>query len=79
MNKTFCLLTLLCFVVTVQAAQEPQMLVPGKPVEREIAGGQSHTYRLTLEAGQFVHAVVYYPRRVEVVVLCDLAALRLCV
>jgi hypothetical protein len=54
MNKTFCLLTLmLCFVVTVQAAQEPQMLVPGKPVQREIAGGQSHTYRLTLEAGQF--------------------------
>ena len=55
MKKALCILTLiLCFVVTGQAAQEPQTLVPGNPVEREIAGGESHTYQITLTAGQFV-------------------------
>ncbi len=37
MKKTLCILTLiLCFVVTGQAGQEPQMLAPGKPIEREV-------------------------------------------
>ena len=59
MNKTFCLLTLMfCFVVTVRAGQEPQTLLPGKPVEREIAGGQSHKYQISLTSGQFVRFVV---------------------
>jgi tetratricopeptide (TPR) repeat protein len=30
----------------------------GKPVERELAGGDVHSYRLTLAAGQFCHVVV---------------------
>ena len=34
--------------------QPPQTLESGKPVEREIAGGESHTYQITLRAGQFV-------------------------
>ncbi|HYV04536.1 MAG TPA: CHAT domain-containing protein [Blastocatellia bacterium] len=39
--------------ISAHAAQEPQRLEPGKPVEREIAGGESHTYQLTLQVGQF--------------------------
>ncbi|MBL8207276.1 MAG: CHAT domain-containing protein [Blastocatellia bacterium] len=35
-------------------AQESTPLEPGKPVERTISSGQTHTYRLTLQAGQFV-------------------------
>ena len=54
MKKTLCLLTLIiCFVMTVQAGQEPQTLVPSKTIEREIAGGESHTYQISLTAGQF--------------------------
>ena len=41
-----------------QVAPEPQTLVPSQPVEREIAGGQSHNYRISLQAGQFMHVVV---------------------
>ena len=37
---------------------EVRELEPGRPVEREIAGGESHTYQLTLQAGQFVRVVV---------------------
>ena len=37
-----------------QTTQEPKPLEAGKPVEREIAGGQSHFYQISLAAGQFV-------------------------
>jgi CHAT domain-containing protein/Tfp pilus assembly protein PilF len=30
----------------------------GRPIERELAGGESHSYQLMLAAGQFLHAVV---------------------
>jgi hypothetical protein len=33
-------------------------LVPGVPIERELAGGETHTYRITLTAGQFLRVVV---------------------
>jgi len=33
-------------------------LVPGQSVEREIAGGASHTYQITLQAGQFLRVMV---------------------
>src|SRR5262245_61859934 len=36
------------------AAQDVRTLEPGKPVEREIAGGESHAYQISLAAGQFV-------------------------
>ena len=39
-------------------AQGPQTLESGKPVEREIAGGQSPTYQIGLTAGQFLRVVV---------------------
>ena len=38
--------------------QPPQILQSDKPVEREIAGGESHTYQIKLRAGQFAHVVV---------------------
>ena len=61
MSKTFIILFLVCILcsgVSAQVAPEPQTLVPGQPVEREIAGGESHTYQITLQAGQFVRVVV---------------------
>src|ERR1700704_997242 len=36
------------------AAQDVHPLEPGNPVEREIAGGESHTYQISLTPGQFV-------------------------
>src|SRR5215212_1633089 len=40
--------------------QEPSVseLEPGNPVERELAGGEAHSYRLTLVAGQYARVVV---------------------
>jgi CHAT domain-containing protein/tetratricopeptide (TPR) repeat protein len=38
-----------------QSKQEIRPLLSGNPVEREIAGRQSHIYQITLAAGQFVH------------------------
>src|SRR5262245_36434786 len=41
-----------------QKEEQAQQLVQGKPIERELAGGQSHTYQITLNAGQYVKLVV---------------------
>ncbi len=41
-----------------QVTTEPMTLVHGQPVERDIAGGQAHNYRIALQAGQFVRVVV---------------------
>src|SRR5262245_1282476 len=41
-----------------QSAQESISLEPGKPVERELSGGQSHSYKITISSGQFLHIVV---------------------
>lgn len=40
------------------AAEEPHRLEPGKPSEREMAGGQAHAYLLTLSANQYLYLVV---------------------
>src|SRR5688572_23163957 len=40
------------------SAQESISLGPGKPVERELSGGQSHSYRITMISGQYLHLVV---------------------
>jgi hypothetical protein len=54
-SRALCILTcILCVVVTGRAAQEPQKLESGHPIERELAGGESHTYQLSLKATQFV-------------------------
>ncbi len=62
MSRTFILLFVLCGLclsVSAQVAPEPQTLVPGQPVEREIAGGESHTYQISL-AGQFLQIASSY-------------------
>ena len=42
-------------------------LEPGKPIEREIAGGETHSYQVTLAAGQYVRIAVDQ-RRINVAV-----------
>ncbi|MFZ0819580.1 MAG: tetratricopeptide repeat protein [Candidatus Acidiferrales bacterium] len=37
---------------------EPTHLELGKPIEREMRGGEKHSYKVHAEAGQFVHVVV---------------------
>jgi CHAT domain-containing protein/Tfp pilus assembly protein PilF len=39
-------------------AQESISLESGKPVERELSGGQSHSYKITLISGQYLNIVV---------------------
>jgi tetratricopeptide (TPR) repeat protein len=41
-----------------QSAQESISLEPGKPVERELSGGLSHFYKVTMISGQYLHIVV---------------------
>jgi CHAT domain-containing protein/Tfp pilus assembly protein PilF len=41
-----------------EEGQHTQQLEPGKPIERELAGGQSHSYQMTLAADQYVKLVV---------------------
>jgi pre-peptidase len=40
------------------SAQEDISLEPGKPVERELSGGQSHFYKINLTSGQYLHVEV---------------------
>jgi CHAT domain-containing protein/Tfp pilus assembly protein PilF len=39
-------------------AQKSISLEPGKPVERELSGGQSHSFKITMTSGQYSHIVV---------------------
>jgi CHAT domain-containing protein/predicted negative regulator of RcsB-dependent stress response len=43
-------------------------LEAGKPIEREMAGGQKHCYKIALEAGQYLHLVVDQ-RSIDVIVM----------
>lgn len=62
MGRTFILFFVIfgqCLSVTAQqVAPKPVTLVSGQPVEREIGGGQSHNYEISLKAGQFMRIVV---------------------
>src|SRR5262249_49846120 len=40
------------------SADEELSLEPGKPVERELSGGQSHFYKITLISGQYLQVTV---------------------
>src|SRR5262245_23989308 len=50
-----------------QSAQESDALEPGKPTERELSGGQSHSYKITVGSGQYLQIVVDQ-RGIDVVV-----------
>jgi tetratricopeptide (TPR) repeat protein/CHAT domain-containing protein len=52
---------------SIQATDQMPELELGKPIERELSGGQSHSYGMTLAAGQYVHVVVDQ-RGIDVVV-----------
>jgi hypothetical protein len=41
-----------------QSENDVRDLELGKPIERELAGGQHHAYQVSLESGQFLHVVV---------------------
>jgi CHAT domain-containing protein/tetratricopeptide (TPR) repeat protein len=41
-----------------QEENDVRELQMGKPIERELAGGQHHSYQVTLTSGQFLHALV---------------------
>jgi hypothetical protein len=51
----------------VQEEKDARPLDPGKPIERELAGGQSHSYQIRLTEGQYLRVVVEQ-RGVDVVV-----------
>ena len=51
-------LSLLAGPVAAQNEKDLPVLELGKPIERELAGGQAHDYRLTLTAGQFLYVTV---------------------
>src|SRR5262245_9482050 len=53
--------------VAIQEDQQARQLEMGKPIERELAGGQSHSYQITLDADQYLHLVVEQ-RGIDVVV-----------
>ncbi len=46
------------FSQTTATKPEARKLELGKPIERELKGGESHTYEITLIANQFLNAVV---------------------
>jgi len=57
MKMRHCLLTLvLCLSLTAfaQTRDESRPLTPGQPIERELVGGESQSYQITLKAGEFV-------------------------
>ena len=61
LHFAFLLLGTVTFSTAVQATQSDRdnsPLEPGKPVERELAGGQSHSYRIAVTAGQYLSVVV---------------------
>ncbi|MCP4654280.1 MAG: tetratricopeptide repeat protein, partial [bacterium] len=60
-----------------EAAAEIVDVVPGRPLERELAGGELHAYRVGLEADQYLHLVVDQRGVDAVVTLFDSAGERL--
>jgi tetratricopeptide (TPR) repeat protein len=50
-----------------QAEKDARTLLVSRPIERELAGGQVHYYKITVEAGQYLHLIVDQ-RGIDVVV-----------
>jgi CHAT domain-containing protein/Tfp pilus assembly protein PilF len=50
-----------------QSAEESQLLKPGKPIERELSGGRSHFYKITMTSGQYLQIAISQ-RGIDVVV-----------
>ena len=56
--KTHCSFPLAQTNVGAQGDKDVRVLEPSKAIDREMAGGQTHTYQITLQAGQFLHVIV---------------------
>ncbi|MGB7922035.1 MAG: tetratricopeptide repeat protein [Pyrinomonadaceae bacterium] len=58
-RNSFLLLALFLLpsMLAAQNNKDIQILELGNPIERELTGGQSHSYRIVLTAGQYLHAV----------------------
>jgi tetratricopeptide (TPR) repeat protein len=50
-----------------QGDEQARQLAPGRPIERELSGGQSHTYQIRMTSGQFLYVEVDQ-RGIDVVV-----------
>ena len=59
-QQFFFLIVVICLPFLLYA-QEPTQLEPGKMIEREIAVEQTHRYKITLTAGQFMRVLVEQP------------------
>jgi len=64
---TAFLLFIFAFSLVAQVGSDSQKLELGKPIERELAGGQSHSYEIVLNSGEYVHVVIDQ-RGIDVVV-----------
>jgi tetratricopeptide (TPR) repeat protein len=60
LNPRYLLPLVICqgLIGFAQTKDEVRPLEPGQIVEREIAGGQTHTYQITLQTGQFARVMV---------------------
>src|SRR5688500_2393493 len=56
------------FTFNLLAQTEPTTLETGKPLERAMAGGETHVYRVSLAAGQFLQVSVEQ-KLIDVVVI----------
>ncbi|MEW6736719.1 MAG: tetratricopeptide repeat protein [Acidobacteriota bacterium] len=54
----------------VYSSTEPVVLEQGNPIERELTGGEAHSYEIKLTAGQFLYVVVEQKGIDVVAVLC---------
>jgi CHAT domain-containing protein len=68
-DKLFLTLVLSSVIAVVagQASDPPTFLEAGAPIDRSIAGGETHAYRFSLKAGEFAQVIVEQ-RGVDVVV-----------
>jgi len=60
-RRTFLVFFTITWLIVTLAAQDDKgitSLEPGKPIERELAGDQAHSYSIALTAGQYLHVVV---------------------
>jgi len=65
--RLFVTVSLLAGSLAAQIDKDALILELGKPVERELRGGQAHSYRILLTSGQYIHIVVDQ-RGIDVVV-----------
>lgn len=57
-SSLLLILSLSALIAHAQVGPEPKILISGQTIDRAIAGGESHTYQISLAAGQFVRVVV---------------------